>query len=353
MKKLFPEEYVRTCISPKTQKDKMYDFYNNSASPENAQVRRLLNKFYANFPTNENFIRDIKDDKGHKFLDRFYELFVFQLFLGLGCSYIERPKRIPNDSHEQDFLFEKDGIDFLVEATIQEHKETKIEIKFYEDLEKRFQETYESMTIKGVDMAKVMFKFKYLKIDKQPRVNKLIDKIICHLYKNGFSNFEYDDENVNIEIEFRILKDVDLSGCHIQKAGGAWWGDDGQSEKLRKKLHNKVHKYEPCGKPFLLCVNLAESRMSFNDIDKFLMNFFEIDENCRVPNKKYRNLNGIIITQVHPYPNSLKSRYWFYLNPSVENKVDFRSLGLSCYYIENSNMIFVEGLALNEILDEC
>src|SRR5690606_40438484 len=98
--KLF-EEKVRIYDGVIDPFESIYQYYDRSARPEMAIVRKTLEAWFSNFPEDERL--ELKTRMQKSFLDPFYELFIHELFLRQGFQLEVHPHLL-NTSKRPDFL---------------------------------------------------------------------------------------------------------------------------------------------------------------------------------------------------------------------------------------------------------
>jgi hypothetical protein len=123
--KLF-DEIERDSYEPAKYAEPIFDFLNRSARIESERVRRELEKWFSRYPLSkqiELFSRFRSDiDPHHQ--AAFFELFLHELLLKLGCSVSLHPP-VPDADNTPDFLVESpNGEPFYMEATLATNEST-------------------------------------------------------------------------------------------------------------------------------------------------------------------------------------------------------------------------------------
>lgn len=111
------DDFVRTDESPYGYTEDRFQFYNRSARPAYQQIRGTIESWFSRYPAAEqsDMLRRLKVD----FPSAFFELFLHELLLRLGCNVEVHPDPGTGSSRRPDFLVtDPDGQQFFLEAVL-------------------------------------------------------------------------------------------------------------------------------------------------------------------------------------------------------------------------------------------
>lgn len=119
---LFPQEN-RTSLDSANHAERLYDYLNRSGRPEMGRIRDLLEDWFQRYPgEHQNELRAAFPDK---FESCFFELYLHELLLRLGCE-IEIHPEMKSTARRPDFLVRQpDGTRFILEAVLATGKSRK------------------------------------------------------------------------------------------------------------------------------------------------------------------------------------------------------------------------------------
>ena len=83
------ENILRTDCGPATHTEDTFSFLNRSAWPASEAVRNLLESFFGRYPSSES--AELKCKFRAQFESAFFELFLHELLLRLGCEVVVHP----------------------------------------------------------------------------------------------------------------------------------------------------------------------------------------------------------------------------------------------------------------------
>lgn len=268
MTKLFDDK-IRTDDSPANHIDNTYNFYDRSQSQKIQIAREKLNQWFNNYPESEK--AELKNRFKTSFSSCFYELFLHELFIKQGFKLSIHPI-LQNSSKQPDYLAEKDGIEFYIEA-----KESTDKSEVEQSSENRINLLYD--TLNKIDSPNFFFKINevLLKSPRQPNGKKARlhiqkklkefdpDEVIKLIAFSGFDNLpniEYEDEHLKISLAI-IPRSSELRGKKGVRPIGIYpfqssWG--GSDESIKLAFERKATRYGNLNKPYLVCINAISAK---------------------------------------------------------------------------------------------
>src|SRR5436190_15863405 len=112
------DEIFRTDLGPASYAESEYSFLNRTARSDFARVREVLEEWFTRYSPIEraDLSARFRSDINHQHQAAFFELFLHELLLRLGCQITIHPK-IPGTSKVLDFLAKPQNAQpFYVEA---------------------------------------------------------------------------------------------------------------------------------------------------------------------------------------------------------------------------------------------
>jgi hypothetical protein len=120
LKSLF-DNINRDYIGPAQRSEPTFTWLNRSAKPACDKIRQQLETWFSHYPAehqNEMYTRLRRDDRRGDFDSAFFELFLHELLLKLGCCPIIHPTVNSNNGRCPDFLVESPKGNFYMEAVL-------------------------------------------------------------------------------------------------------------------------------------------------------------------------------------------------------------------------------------------
>lgn len=366
---------TRTRLDPAKHIEDPYKFYDTSARKNITNIRKLLNKWFDNYPASEK--SELKSRFVGSFYPAFFELFLYELFSRLEFQIIIHPK-IENSKKRPDFLLRKDSLEIYVEAkessdiSSQAEKIQNREGYFYDSLNKVISPNF-FLQVKKLDiktheqpsMKSINRKVEDWLSDLDPDIleSKMIERDF-----DSIPLFRINNDKILIEI-----KPIPKSKKNRGKTNGrpigiypikSFWG--GSENSIRKAIERKINRYGKLTKPYLICINST----SFRGIDEedildaifgtqvlshnFTNNKSSIRRepdglvyrNNRARNKK---ASAFFITNVLPH-NLHVAKYWIYKHPFAKYDFDLAETNLTYHFIQNNEIQKLMGKEISEIL---
>ncbi len=110
------DDILRTHRRPATHTEDTFSFLNRSASPASERIRNLLESFFRRYPSSES--AELKRKFETQFDSAFFELYLHELLLRLGCEVTVHPTLNGTDA-KPDFLARfRQGQEVIVEAVL-------------------------------------------------------------------------------------------------------------------------------------------------------------------------------------------------------------------------------------------
>jgi hypothetical protein len=114
------DDIERTDMRPKKQRESTYSYYNSSSRPAVAAVRDILRSWFDSYPAKGkgDLLARLQSPIDSQHLSAFWELYLHELFTGLGYALEPHPK-VPDSPNHPEFLV-NDGQTpkFYLEATV-------------------------------------------------------------------------------------------------------------------------------------------------------------------------------------------------------------------------------------------
>lgn len=273
------DDKERVHTRPAFYNEPEFSYLNDSARPEMERVRQMLEEWSLHYPAIESqekrveLLRKLLSDLragGRKFTATFFELFLHELLIRVGCHIVEIEPEIPNSTRRPDFLIEDpNGVRFYLEATAafgENEKKAAIQAKESElyDLINKIESPKFFLMLRLISMPQ-----------KQPSARKIRSFLVKCLEQANY------DEVVNGmrsgSIDSLPMWPYRQDGCAIDfypvpKSEGAW---DKESSRaigvhlagpnsvgmiddigdIRKALEEKSSRYGILALPYIIAVN--------------------------------------------------------------------------------------------------
>jgi|SRR5690606_34251189 len=376
--KLF-EEKVRIYDGVIDPFESIYQYYDRSARPEMAIVRKTLEAWFSNFPEDERL--ELKTRMQKSFLDPFYELFIHELFLRQGFQLEVHPHLL-NTSKRPDFLAKGKGLEFYIEAKNAGHLSKEEQAR--ENLLKSLYSRLDKAKIKDFSF---WVKRVEIKSKGQPSWKKMIqfieqevqkldpDEIIKRSNKislEDLHSIKYEESGI-VSIEVALIanhedyREFNSETITIFPIDTEWIND----KHIRDSFRKKAMRYGELDKPLLLCLNDC-TKWSVHE-DSILDTFFG-QRNLIIPEGKdgkpdiknssysrkqnglfnnslnqYRTVSGVLINDVNE-SSFLFRNHWLIENPHSQLPLDFNNIQLSKIIRKDFEMVKVKGFTIGEIL---
>jgi len=359
------DNIAREYLGPADHNEPLYHFYHRSARKDMQIIRDTLNDWFKDYPDSKKaeFINSFKDH----FYDCFFELFLFRLFRQLGFE-IEIHPEIPNSSKRPDFLITKEDLDIYIEAK-SVYDKSKEEMA----LERKLNQFYDDFGKIKLDGFMLSLNTFDLKSNRQPsskaaikyfeeKINQLDpDKLTEEANLKGtdsLPSFEFENEDLHI-----VVKILPLKPSARQKENNrpiriypvkSFWG--GGEKALRDSIYSKAKRYGKLDKPFIICLNSHDIKMSGKeDVENAIWGSLAISWTDNPVDKdekwvrqkdgvflnnngpRLKNVSGIFVTKIYPH-NIPIADYWLFEHPFTNNKMDFSRIGIVYSYVDKGKI---------------
>lgn len=309
------DDIQRTQCEPADLTEDTFSFLNRSASSEYESVREVLEGFFSRYPSTER--TELKSKCRSQFDTAFFELFIHELLLRLGCQVTVHPI-LDGTTSTPDFLARfPSGEEVILEAVIatdlsDEERASNARLDALYDTINRNVNSPNFFLCLGpihnqdaVPPPEKIWKFIKTKIaDLNP---DLVTEGIENRRANALPQWTYRHAN-GFELEFCAIPKS--PGTRDKPAirpigafpGRARWG--GSSSALKKAIKGKATKYGTLNKPFVVVVN-AISKWGTGRDDEVEALFGSQESNAKPDavwnHTKNTRLSGVLITKVSPW----------------------------------------------------
>ena len=252
------DQKIRTLQGPAIGNFDQYTYYNESARPEIANIRDLLESWYTPYPESDKV--DLKQRLRVAFAPTFFEIYIFALFHHLGYKLEPHPI-MPGTPKHPDYRASKGTDSFILEV-----KQLSIGSETVLALERRTNTLREA--IEKVDASNFLISIHKIlfKSNEQPRGKTIIKEISDklkdldpdQLSRDGvsISLLTYEDDKVYISYQpmpkapkYRGTKSRAIGVIH----GELQIGND--SETIRGAVQGKALRYGTIDTPYIVCIN--------------------------------------------------------------------------------------------------
>lgn len=308
--KLF-DDILRTHRGPATHTEDTFSFLNRSASPAFEAVRNLLESFCRRYPSSES--PELKSKLETQFDSAFFELYLHELLIRLGCEVAVHPTLNGTDA-KPDFLARfHQGQELIVEAVISTQRTDEKRAS-----DARLNTLYDAINSKTIspnfficfgpipDRDAVPTPKKIRKFIKE-RIAGLDPDAIERAVRIGYElpRWTYRDEG-GFELEITAVpKSPESRGNPGTRPIGAYpgevrWGDS--SAVLKKSIDSKATKYGELDRPFVIAVN-ANWGTGRDVVVKALFGSKESGDKSEGVWNATRNtrVSGVLVTTVLPW----------------------------------------------------
>lgn len=367
----------RTYCEPATHNENAYDYYDRSARKNVSNIRKVLNKWFDNYPLPEK--SELKSRFKNTFSSAFYELFIYTLFRHQGFEISIHPE-VPNSNKRPDFLLKKDGIEFYLEA-----KEAKDESTEQQSIKRRINQIYDSLNTINSPNFFLRIEELLLKTQRQPSTKKIINSVeelaksidpdvIAELIQNfgldGSPRLQFEDANLKLVISL-IPKGHSFRNASGRPIGiypfDSYWG--GAEESIKNSFAKKAKRYGKLGKPYIICINAVGNRFSGEyDVENAVWGSSALSwsDDPNNPDEKlvrqkdglflsnkgpiFQNVSGILVTYAMEF-NIPVSKYWLIKHPYSNQDLDFGIFNMTYQYTKDGKIITNQSKAVGEILN--
>ncbi len=371
------DQKKRTDLKPANHLDDDYDFYDRSAQPMFAKIRNLLNKWFDNYPKEDQI--SLKDHFKNDFQAAFFELFIHELFKNQGFKLKPHPK-VEGTTKKPDFLVNGESDDFYIEVkhasdlSEQDNSHEKRKALLYDEINK----------IESPDFF-LHIRDLTIKTNQQPSAKKVIqvinnellrhnhDKVTEIVNKYGLDHtprINFEDDKIDIEISL-IPKSPESRGKIGTRPIGIYPGEfswGGAEDAIKKAIENKATRYGNLNLPYLICINSTSRKWTDDeDVMNALFGSLQVTVSTDLSNKKekwsraydgvfldtrgpkFTRVSGILITNVYP-SNLHVANHWLVKHPFASKDLNFDDIYLSRIEVIENKIESITGKNIKDIL---
>lgn len=374
--KLF-EDKIRTDVNPAKHIDNTYNFYDRSNAAKMKIARDKLNEWFDNYPQSEK--EELKNRFKVSFSSCFFELFLHEFFIKQGFKLHIHPT-LPDSTKKPDYLAEKDGIEFYIEA-----KESIDKSEAEQSIENRISLLYD--TLNKIDSPNFFLRINeiLLKTQRQPNGKKASlfiqtqlkkinpDEVVKSIALSGFDNLptiEYDEDDLKIIVSV-IPKSTELRGkagvrpIGIYPSATNWGGSD---ESIKSAFEKKAGRYGNLDKPYIICINATSIKGTddysvMNALFGSLMVTWSTDPNNKDERYErgkdglfsyretplFTRVSGVFITSVN-IANIHTNDHWLVKNPNSAKDLSFDLFDLSYLSVNKKKITKTTKKSLKDVL---
>lgn len=305
------DNILRTQRGPATHTEDTFSFLNRSAWPASEGVRNLLESFFSRYPSSES--AELKRKFKAQFDSAFFELFLHELLLRLGCEVVVHPNLNGTDA-KPDFLarfHQHQGQEVIVEAVIATDRTDKERTR-----DARLNALYNAINSKTISPNFFICLGPISDRDAIPtpkKIRKFIKERIAGLDPEVVTRgcelprWTYRDKD-GFEVEITATpKTPESRGNPAIRPIGAYpgearWGDSRAA--LKKSIDGKATKYGELDRPFVVAANATSKWGTDRDVvvKALLGSKKPGDESDGVWNAtRNTRLSGVLVTTMVPW----------------------------------------------------
>jgi hypothetical protein len=363
-----------------------YDYLNRSARQSASNIRATITDWFSHYPSaeQEELLARFRTSDDPQHFAAFYELFLHELLLRLGCRVTIHPE-LEGSPKSPDFLVETpEGSQFYLEATTAtDTSEEKAAA------EKRRNQIYDAVDqlespdfficINEYTAPEIPISIKHIKRFLREKLDKLDPDKIALIYKSGgyaaLPRWYYEDRGWKIEF-LPIPKKQEARGKNGQRLIGSrftGWQAIRTKFTVRDAILKKASRYGNFNLPYIIAINnAAKWRVHCDSLiealfgeEQFIVTFEQEDATnnepvmSRAPNgvwigasgPRYTRVSGVLYTsQVLPW-NIPDAYACLYHNPWAANPCGSILSELTQASVVDGKMNWTEGKSLANILD--
>lgn len=368
-------------LGPLGHDEPIFRYVQSSARPEFAQIRELLERWFADYP----------EEHKHELKQRFvtsrsdiasptFELALHALFKRLGATVEIHPKASDTSDHRPDFLVQMPcGFEFYVEAVIssgqsdKELNQERVVNRLYEFIDRRLQspEFFWSATVRKKGTASPSGAKAVHELRRYMQgLNR--DDVLSRLISNGFRTVDclrFEDAGWLIEFEPIPVKPEAIGKPGHRPLGAfpgatVWCSNDSD---IRRSIKSKAKHHDTVTKPLMIAVNATHWSVSPKDIVNAIYGSNRLTVTHTSDGKllpvdtrgdgvwiksgraKYEHLIGIFgVVGLHP-SSIAGCSLTLYENPYVEMPASARIAGLPRYENRDGILLPIAGKTLGEL----
>lgn len=309
------EEIERDELGPKLESDSAFGYLNRSVRPEAERVRKVLEEWLSHYPNDHrsSLIGDLKSFNDANHLSAFFELFLHELLLRLGCRLVVHPT-LPDTSRRPDFLIVPDNEpSFYLEAKVvmnlssEEAGERARVARIIDTVNRLVKSDRIFLSIEIKKISRRDARTSKLKNWLQVRVDDIdYNELLRRVKHNQYPIWGWSDGDWLIEFT-PIPKSPDKIGGPIKRIigiGPTEIGWDGTKENLRTALVYKAGRYGLLDRPYVIATNVLSPTVDDEDIEDSILGdqvyTVQVSPSGPGPAKPGRKSNGVWTSKTGP-----------------------------------------------------
>jgi hypothetical protein len=273
------DSFERHIMTPKTESGGSFAFLNASAQPAFANVREVLESWFANYPSGQE--SDLRarfrsaDEFNH--CASFFELFLHELLLRMNCEVTVHPE-VPSSSSRPDFRVRtQDGREYYLEAAVVMEHSRKIAAAHARynrvlDALNDVQSPNFLVAVDLVNLPKINIPVREIKQQVSNWLSSLdYDSVVEEsrpLTRKTVHRLVYEHQGWRLELhalpkgpKLRGKKGVRTVGLH---GASAHWVD--VSGRIKTTLARKAHAYGAISAPYVIAINVMDPVLDREDL---------------------------------------------------------------------------------------
>ena len=313
------DDHNRTYNAPALHNEDQFHFYNRSARPAAANIRKVLDNWYIKYP--EEYKAELKSRFQSEFDSSFYELFLYNLLLSIGCKVNVHPLASPYSKTRPDFITTfPDHTQVFIEAVLStgesnKHRSERALLNtLYDEINKIKSTDFFLSVVSVTNPKKTQPSGRNIRSFLKERLKGLNLDEILEVIKKGRMNaipiWIYSEGDFEIQVspipkspELRVKTGHSFIGI---ESGEAHWG--GSSAALQNSVALKAKQHSQLNKPYIIAVNSISVWGTDNE------DIFKAFYGNQGVFNKYTRISAILVTQVYP-SNIPSATICLYHNP--------------------------------------
>ncbi len=348
------DDFNRTYDGPASYNEDRYHFFNRSARPASACIRETLETWFTHYPDNNK--TELKARFQSESDSAFYELFLHELFLKIGCEVVVHPRAGDRSKTRPDFLAKFPcGDEAFVEAVLSQD-ESEEERASRARLDALFDEVNK---VKSPDFFLNVLSVKNPQ-GIQPsgrKLRRLLSERLNGLNPDGtwetltkygidaMPKWTFSDRDFALEVA-PMPKSPEARGKPGHRligvvSEGVHWG--GSAAGLRSSITAKAKQHGRFNKPYVIAVNsLSKWGTDEDDISEAFYGGGGIFTN-------YSRVSAVLVTKVYP-SNVPRAPMCLYHNPFAANPCTGLLWRVSQGTYHQTKLEVVKGVSIGEVM---
>ena len=299
------DNFNRTYDAPALHNEDKYHFFNRSARPASAHIREALENWFTHYPDNDK--AELKARFQSEFSSAFYELFIHELLLKIGCGVTVHPVASSRSSTRPDFLARFPcGADVFVEAVLSkgesnEERNRHAQLNtLYDEINKIKSPNFFLTILSAKNPQGMQPSGRKIRSFLNERLKGLnpdeISEAVRKCGAKGAPTWIFSDGSFELEVS-PIPKPPESRGkpghrlIGIEPGGGHWGGS---AAALRGSITAKAKQHGRLNKPYVIAVNsLSVWGTDDDDISEAFCGSQGVFSN-------YSRISAVLVTKVYP-----------------------------------------------------